>query len=54
LGRYSESVGLLDEPARTPAGYRGYSEQARDQRFIRAAQAVGLSLGEILLTVGVG
>jgi MerR family copper efflux transcriptional regulator len=46
--RYYESVGVLDDPARTPAGYRDYSEQALDRlRFIRAAQAVGLSLGEI-------
>ena len=46
--RYYESVGLLDEPARTPTGYRDYSERVLERlRFIRAAQAVGLTLGEI-------
>lgn len=46
--RYYESVGLLAEPERTPAGYRDYSPAAVDRlRFVRDAQATGLSLTEI-------
>jgi DNA-binding transcriptional MerR regulator len=46
--RYYESVGLIDEPARTPSGYRDYPNGVLERlRFIRAAQAVGLTLGEI-------
>jgi DNA-binding transcriptional MerR regulator len=46
--RYYERVGLIDEPDRTPSGYRTYDESVLDRlRFIRAAQAVGLTLGEI-------
>jgi MerR family transcriptional regulator, copper efflux regulator len=46
--RYYERLGLLPEPERTAAGYRIY-EAATLQRlaFIRAAQALGLTLGEI-------
>jgi DNA-binding transcriptional MerR regulator len=46
--RYYESIDLLPEPDRTPAGYREYSAAAADRlRFIRDAQACGLSLGEV-------
>lgn len=46
--RYYESIGLLDEPERTPSGYRDYDQVALDRlRFIRDAQASGLSLAEI-------
>jgi DNA-binding transcriptional MerR regulator len=46
--RYYERVGLLPEPERTDSGYREYSEAVFERlRFIRAAQAVGLTLGEI-------
>ena len=46
--RYYERVGLLDEPDRTPSGYRDYGEAVLDRlRFIRAAQSAGLTLGEI-------
>lgn len=46
--RYYESVGLLDEPARTPSGYRDYEPASASRlRFIRDAQATGLSLSEI-------
>ena len=46
--RYYEQAGLLDEPERTPSGYRDYDESVLDRlRFIRAAQAVGLTLGEV-------
>ncbi len=46
--RYYESIGLLDEPARTASGYRAYGESDVERlRFIRDAQSTGLSLSEI-------
>lgn len=46
--RYYESIGLLAEPARTPTGYREYDAEAVERlRFVRDAQATGLSLAEI-------
>ena len=46
--RYYEQAGLLDQPQRSPSGYRDYGQAVFDRlRFIRAAQAVGLTLGEI-------
>ncbi|MDH4169789.1 MAG: heavy metal-responsive transcriptional regulator [Acidimicrobiia bacterium] len=46
--RYYESIGLLAEPERTPAGYRVYDEAALERlRFVRDAQSTGLSLTEI-------
>jgi DNA-binding transcriptional MerR regulator len=46
--RYYERVGLLPEPDRIDSGYRDYGDTVFDRlRFIRAAQAVGLTLGEI-------
>jgi DNA-binding transcriptional MerR regulator len=46
--RYYESIGLLEEPARTPSGYRIYGTGAVERlRFVREAQATGLSLAEI-------
>jgi MerR family copper efflux transcriptional regulator len=46
--RYYESIGVLPEPERTASGYRDYSSETSEQlRFIRSAQAVGLTLGEI-------
>lgn len=46
--RYYESIGLLDEPARTASGYRDYGVEAAERlRFIRDAQATGLTLAEI-------
>lgn len=51
--RYYEGIGLLAEPERTPAGYRDYDETtAARLRFIRAAQSVGLTLGEIREVLG--
>jgi DNA-binding transcriptional MerR regulator len=45
--RYYEQAGLLDQPERTPSGYRDYDQSVFDRlRFIRAAQTVGLTLGE--------
>lgn len=46
--RFYEQAGLLPEPERTPAGYRVYDESVVDRlRFVKAAQAAGLSLAEI-------
>lgn len=46
--RYYETVGVLDPPHRTASGYRNYDATAADRlAFIRAAQASGLTLGEI-------
>jgi MerR family transcriptional regulator, copper efflux regulator len=46
--RYYEQVGILTPPARTPSGYRAYDEAALGRLgFVRAAQAVSLTLGEI-------
>ncbi|MEM9464236.1 MAG: heavy metal-responsive transcriptional regulator [Actinomycetota bacterium] len=46
--RYYESIGLLDEPARTSGGYRSYDDDAVERlRFVRDAQASGLTLREI-------
>jgi DNA-binding transcriptional MerR regulator len=46
--RYYESIGLLDEPERTPSGYRDYTGEAVERlHFIRDAQASGLTLTEI-------
>jgi MerR family copper efflux transcriptional regulator len=46
--RYYEDIGLMPEPPRTSGGYRNYGGgDAARLGFIRAAQSVGLSLGEI-------
>jgi len=46
--RYYEEIGVLAPPARTSSGYRDYDIEACDRlAFIRAARAVGLTLGEI-------
>ena len=46
--RYYESIGLLAEPDRTAGGYRDYEASSVERlRFIRDAQATGLSLAEI-------
>ena len=46
--RFYEEKGLLPEADRTPAGYRDYDEAVVDRiRFIRAGQAVGLTLQEL-------
>lgn len=46
--RYYESLALLEEPDRTPAGYRDYDDAAVERlRFIRDAQSSGLALAEI-------
>ena len=46
--RYYEQIGILNPPDRTASGYRSYDEAALGRLgFVRAAQAVGLTLGEI-------
>lgn len=46
--RYYERLGLVPPPHRTPGGFRVYTAAAVDRlRFIKQAQALGLSLQEI-------
>ncbi len=46
--RFYEKVGLLAPPTRTSSGYRDYDHPALERlRFIRTAQTVGFTLGEI-------
>jgi MerR family transcriptional regulator, copper efflux regulator len=46
--RYYEQLGILPPPARAPSGYRSYEQTALGRlEFVRAAQALGLTLGEI-------
>jgi DNA-binding transcriptional MerR regulator len=46
--RYYETIGVMPPATRTPAGYRDYTDDAAARlRFVRAAQSVGLTLGEI-------
>ena len=46
--RFYERKGLLPEPPRAPSGYRQYPIDAVERlRFIRRAQRLGFSLGEI-------
>jgi MerR family copper efflux transcriptional regulator len=50
--RYYEDIGVLAAPPRTPSRYRDYDDTAVDRlAFVRAAQAVGLTLGEIRETI---
>ena len=47
--RYYESAGLIDPPKRTAGGYRDYPPAILGRlTFIRAAQAVDLSLGDLV------
>jgi DNA-binding transcriptional MerR regulator len=46
--RFYEQTGLLPTPDRTSGGYRDYDQHAVTRlRFVRSAQALGLSLAEI-------
>jgi DNA-binding transcriptional MerR regulator len=50
--RYYERIGLMPPPTRKDSGYRDYDEEAAARLgFIRAAQSVGLTLGEIRETL---
>ena len=55
--RYYQSLGLLPKPARTQGSVRRYGAEAVDRvRFIKRAQGLGFSLGEmtLLLDLAVG
>lgn len=46
--RFYEDRGLIPEPERTDSGYRDYDPSVVDRiRFIRAGQAVGLTLRQL-------
>ena len=46
--RYYERRGILEEPARTPAGYRQYDPETVTRiRFIKRAQDLGFTLDEV-------
>ncbi|HEY3211360.1 MAG TPA: heavy metal-responsive transcriptional regulator [Actinomycetota bacterium] len=46
--RYYEDIGAMPPASRTSSGYRDFGPDAMSRlQFIRAAQSIGLSLGEI-------
>lgn len=46
--RYYEDIGLMPPPPRTQSGYRDYGPDVVSRLgFVRAAQSVGVTLGEI-------
>lgn len=46
--RFYEQAGVLPEPERTESGYRLYGPEDEERlRFVKSAQRVGLTLGEI-------
>lgn len=46
--RYYQRLGLLDEPAKPPGGYRRYSaQQSKRLQFIKRAQGLGFTLSEV-------
>lgn len=52
--RFYEQAGVLPPPARTSSGYRDYDDAALARlRFVKAAQAAGLTLAEIRQVVAV-
>ena len=52
--RFYEQAGVLPEPARTGSGYRDYDGTALARlQFVKAAQAAGLTLTEIIQVVAV-
>lgn len=52
--RFYEQAGVLPGPARTASGYRDYDETALARlRFVKAAQAAGLTLAEVVQVVAV-
>lgn len=51
--RFYEKAGVLPAPNRTTSGYRDYQPAVLDRlSFIRAGQAVGLTLGELREIIG--
>ncbi len=51
--RYYEDIGVLPEPDREPNGYRSYGQDTVERlRFVRDAQATGLTLTEITSILG--
>lgn len=51
--RYYEDAGLMPSPPRSRSGYREFDGDALGRlRFIKAAQSVGLTLGEIREVLG--
>ncbi|WP_436499633.1 MerR family transcriptional regulator [Actinokineospora sp. HUAS TT18] len=47
--RYYERRGLVEEPPRSPSGYRAYPAGAvRTVRFVKRAQELGFTLAEVL------
>lgn len=52
--RFYEATGVLPEAVRTPSGYRAYDDSALARlRFVKAAQAAGLTLAEIRQVIAV-
>ena len=52
--RFYETAGVLSEPERQPSGYRDYDDSALARlRFVKAAQAAGLTLAEIRQVIAV-
>lgn len=52
--RFYEQAGVLPPPARASSGYRDYDDAALARvRFVKAAQAAGLTLAEIREVVAV-
>ncbi len=52
--RFYEQAGVLPGPTRTASGYRDYDQAALARlRFVRAAQAAGLTLAEIRTVIAV-
>jgi MerR family transcriptional regulator, copper efflux regulator len=52
--RFYEQAGVLPEPARRSSGYRDYDNEALPRlRFIKAAQAAGLTLAEVRTIIAV-
>ena len=46
--RYYESIGILPEPRRTPAGYRDYDDaDVQRLRFVVLARTLGLGLDDV-------
>lgn len=46
--RFYEQAGIIPAPARTRGGFRLYSEEDEERlRFVKSAQRLGLTLGEI-------